>query len=98
MLSLLSSIVLSFLRDLIDVCFLVSFILASSAFLLSVGLVAGVLLFYFGAGSLGAVVVLLFYFGAGSLGAVVVLLFYFGAGSLGAVVVLLFFFGAVSLG
>ena len=56
--------------------FLVSFILASSAFLLSVGLVAGVLLFYFGAGSLGAVVVLLFYFGAGSLGAVVVLLFF----------------------
>ena len=54
-----------------------SFILASSAFLLSVGLVAGVLLFYFGAGSLGAVVVLLFYFGARSLGAVVVLLFFF---------------------
>ena len=57
--------------------FLVSFILASSAFLLSVGLVAGVLpVFYFGAVSLDAVVVLLFYFGAGSLGAVVVLLFF----------------------
>ena len=56
--------------------FLVSFILACSAFLLSVGLVAGVLPVFILVLSLGAVVVLLFYFGAGSLGAVVVLLFF----------------------
>ena len=69
--------------------FLVSFILASSALLLSVVLVAGVLPFfyYFGAVSLGAVVVLLFYFGAGSLGVVVVLLFFFWCCVTGVVVV-----------
>ena len=78
LLSLLSSIVLSFLRDLIDVCFSCEFY--SGLFCFSFIRWAGGRCsagFYFGAVSLGAVVVLLFYFGAGSLGAVVVLLFFF---------------------